>query len=91
MLYGSRAAENSRWNEVLPIVSSEAKTPCIQQVAHIVVSSSSMPWPVRRIAPWRRASVAFLVAQDDVAVVRAVRHEERDQAAARPLLCARSG
>ena len=45
---------------MLPIVSSAANTPCIQQVAHIVVSSSSIPWPVRRIAPCRRASVRSL-------------------------------
>ena len=63
------------------MVSWAAKTPCIQQVAHSVVSSGSMPWPDRSSAPWRRAHDPFLLAQHDVAVVRPVGHEERQQPA----------
>src|SRR5207237_6925186 len=60
MLYGSRETENSLWNDVLPIVSCAAKTPCIQHVAHNVDSSGSMALPDRRSAPWRRVTIRSL-------------------------------
>ena len=67
-------------------MSSAAKTPCIQQVAHSVVSSSSMPWPLRRIVPWRRASVRSLSRSTTWRLCGAVGHEEGGEPVASALL-----
>ena len=75
------------------MVSCAAKTPCIQAVAHsVVVVGQHAPAPLRSSVPWRRATVALLGPQHDVAVVRArQRRRRRAGAPSRRSSCMRVG